>query len=189
MTSAIITNTIVSNSSLPESPIRGFRLPGSASIMPSDLSADSKFTSAEDSHPANDAPRPDTGQTWHEIVNRRAFSNLRQRRIGQNQTSYVAKPQIPHDRKNPHGNQLTCLCTDNRDTHYLTFCRRDDFYMTVWGALCQRTVIVVIRPTSYANLDALLTCLRLCKPDLRKLRIGKDNPRDASIVNAHRQAE
>jgi hypothetical protein len=44
--------------------------------MLSGLSADSNFSSAEYSHPTNDAPRPDAGQTWGEIIDRRAYSNL-----------------------------------------------------------------------------------------------------------------
>src|SRR4249919_2326328 len=115
MISATITNTIVSKSSLPESPMRGFRVPGSVSIMPSGLSVDSNFASAEDSHPTDDATRPDAGQTWGEIVNRRAFANLRQRRIGQNKIRYVTKIKIPRDRENPHTDQLACLRADNRD--------------------------------------------------------------------------
>ena len=61
--------------------------------------------------------------------------------------------------------------------------------MTALSAFCLRAVIVMIRPTRYANLDALLARPRLCKPNLRKLRIGKSDPRDAIIVNTHRQAE
>ena len=117
------------------------------------------------------------------------FSNLRERRIGKNKISYRAKIEISSNRENPHRNQFARLGTDNRDTHYFTFCRSDDFYMTARSAFCLRAVIVVIRPTRYPNLDALLARPRLGKPDLRKLWIGKSDPRDAIIVNAHRQAE
>ena len=98
--------------------------------MPSDLSADSKFTSAEDSHPANDAPRPDTGQTWHEIVNRRAFSNLRQRRIGQNKIRNIAKIEISRYRQNPHSNQFARLLAGfNTDTFQAELAKRPGNYL------------------------------------------------------------
>src|SRR5690348_12043710 len=176
MISATITNTMVSKSSLPESPMRGFRLPGSASITLCGFSVESNLASAEDSHPTDDATRPDAGQTRAEIINRRVFSNLRECRIRQDKISYVTKIEISSNRENPHGNQFARLRADNRDTHYFTFCRSDDFYMTAWSAFCQCAVIVVIRPTRYPNLDALLARPRLGKPDLRKLWIGKSDP-------------
>ena len=61
--------------------------------------------------------------------------------------------------------------------------------MAAWSALCLRAVIIVIGPSRYPNLYALLECPRLGEPNLRKLRIGKSNPRDTIIVNTHRQAE
>src|SRR4029078_281919 len=169
--------------------MRGFRVPGSASIMFSGLSADSNFASAKNSHPTDDAPRPDTGQTWGEIVHRRIFYNLCRRRIGQNKICYVAKIEISCNRQNPHSDQLACLGTDNRDTHYFTICRLDYFYMTAWSALCLRAVIIVIGPSRYPNLCALLKRPRLGEPNLRKLRVGKSDPRDTIIVNTRRQAE
>ena len=48
--------------------------------------------------------------------------------------------------------------------------------MTAWLALCLRTIIVVIRPSRYANLDASLAGPRFCQTDLGKLRIGKGDP-------------
>src|SRR4029078_11822816 len=189
MISATITNTMVSKSSLPESPMRGFLLPGSASIMLSGFSVEFNFASREDYHSTDDATRPNAGQTRAQIINRRVFSNLRERRIGQNKISYLAKIETSSNRENPHRDQLAPLGADNRDTHYFPFCRSDGFYMPARSAFCLRAVIVVIRPTRYPNLDALLAATRVVKPDLRKLWIGKSDPSDAIIVNAHCQSE
>src|SRR6185295_390443 len=172
---------MVSNSNLPESPMRGFRVVGSVSVEDSALSAASNFASAEDSHPTDDAPDPDAGQTWGEIVNRCTFSNLGERGIRQNQIRQIANIERPCQRENPHCDQLTCLCADNCNTHYLTFFRRDDFYVAARFTLCLRAIIVVIGPARHTNPDPSLARPRFRKPGLGKLGIGKSDPRNEII--------
>ena len=59
----------------------------------------SKIASTEDSHPANDAPHPRTGQTWREKIDGCTFSEFRQRRIWQHDVGESADIQALRDRQ------------------------------------------------------------------------------------------
>ncbi|HSJ40102.1 MAG TPA: hypothetical protein VK955_03500, partial [Xanthobacteraceae bacterium] len=60
----------MSNNSFPERPTRGFRGGRNTFSTATGSLVASKITSAEDSHPSDDASHPTTGQTWGKIVYR-----------------------------------------------------------------------------------------------------------------------
>src|ERR1700675_2883523 len=128
-TSATITNRIVRNNSLPESPMRGARAWRGAVSATGSLNGSvpgSKIASTEDSQPSYDAPHPRARQTWREKVYGRAFADFRQRRIGQHDAGKAADIQALRDRQSPHRDQFSGLRADDGGAYNLTFARGDD---------------------------------------------------------------
>src|SRR5690349_13560806 len=124
--------------------MRGMR-PGLGSLIAISVPLPaSKIASTEESHPSNDAPHPDAGQTWNEEIDGCTFSEFRQRRVWQNNVQKSANIETLRNRKNPHRNQFARLSAYNCDTYNFTFPRRDDFYVAMGFAIGLRAVIVVI---------------------------------------------
>src|SRR6185437_1007679 len=124
-------------------------------------------SSTEDSQPSYDAPHPRARQTRGKMVDGRALSDLRQRRIGQHNAGEAADIESLRDRQNPHRNQLSSLRADDCCAQNLTFPVGDDLYMTMRLALSLGTVVVVIRPAQDSNFELARARLRLGQSDLR----------------------
>ena len=133
-------------------------------------------SSTEDSQPSNDAPHPGPRQTRREIVDGCAFSDFRQRRIGQHDAGEGADVQLLRDRQGPYRDQFSGLHADDTGAQDSTFCRGDDFNVTVRFALGLRAVVVVIGPAQNSRRELARTRLRLGQSGLRQFRFGDRSP-------------
>src|SRR6478752_958441 len=156
--SATVTNAMVRNNNLPDRPTRE-RARGADKWSVTSLTG-SNDPSTEDSQPRNDAPQQRARQTGRKEVNGRALADFRQRRIRQNNTGERTNIHFLRDRQNPGRDQFASLRADNGDAENFPFLVQDDFDVAVRLAFGQAR--------------------------LRQFRVGKGDPWDGVVADAHR---
>src|ERR1043166_4051185 len=191
-TSASITHTSVSTSSLPESPKKGRArsVAGAAGagsfmswVLPRGIG---NYGSSEPAQPRYDAPHKRIRQTAGEVGDRGAFADFPQRRVGHDHLGKRPDVEALGDRQRPRHDQLARVGTYDRGTKNPPALGGNDLDVPARFPLPLGTVVLVIGPAQHADAPA---GLRLRQPDVGKLGVGVGDPWDDGLVGARAQAE